>query len=114
VKIILGFISNSSSEAFIISNRGNLKRVENELSEILEVYNRIKGGEHQLSYNEVFRKPSIGENNDVLNLRGYSDNITSKDIINKVIVYSKWDNSIPWAIIAFIEDTYNCRRLHLG
>jgi hypothetical protein len=114
MKIVLGFISNSSSEAFIISNRGNIKRVENELSEILDVYNKIKGGEYQLSYNEVFRKPSIGENEDVHNLRGYSDNITSKDIINKVIVYSKCDNSIPWAIISFIEDAYNCIRIHLG
>ncbi|MFA7101418.1 MAG: hypothetical protein WC196_06820 [Bacilli bacterium] len=114
MKLRIGFVSNSSSEAFICETKKTLDEIEAELREMLELYNKLTGSNH--NFDDVFQYPVLADdsNTDYLNeYRSYYKQ-PKQDLTGKVIIYSASDNTIPWALFELIEEAYNATRIHMG
>ena len=124
MKIRLGFVSNSSSEAFICVTNKDPKVISQELRDLLAVYNRMTGQSYRFS--GVFKEPDKSENIPLGVIQAYvSDHKQNpplftnlkddwNDLRGKIIIESAEDNSIPYALFEIIEEAYNATRLHLG
>ena len=120
MKLRLGFVSNSSSEAFLISGSKTPEEIEKDLHTILAAYNTVTG--RSLAFGSVFESPRYASQGDYAHLADYCGESWIKGELAKaaanpktVIVYSFGDNSIPSGIIEFIEDVYeDVERIHLG
>ena len=125
MKIRIGFVSNSSSEAFICNTDKPLEQIKMELEHLLETYNEMVDIPHP--FDSVFEYPFIGAVSNVAEIVDYI-NYYRKDRsslffypkkgwdipIDKVIIRSKDDNSVPYELFEIIESAYNATRLHLG
>ena len=125
MKIRWGFVSNSSSEAFICNTDKSIEQITKELGHLLEVYNEMTNS-HE-SFGKVFELPFIGNDSNTKDIRDYlsvykkdpSFFVTFhgsawKNPIGKVIICSTGDNSIPYELFDLIESTYDATRIHLG
>lgn len=111
MKIRNGFVSNSSSEAFICNTDLNIKEVKEILQKILNFYNDIFN--ENITFEETFKNPEICTEADLSYLKGWSYKY-NKDDLTKVIIYSETDNSIPYCIFDIIENKFGAWRYHLG
>lgn len=109
MKVRAGFVSNSSSEAFILKTRRNVKRIETELRSIIDLYNTISG--EKLEFDNMFKLPQIADKVDEEYLKSWD---YKTPLIGKTIIYSAEDNAIPWVIVEFVAAVYNADRIHLG
>lgn len=120
MKLRLGFVSNSSSEAFLIAGGKTPAQIEDDLRAMLEVYNTITGC--HLEFDGVFKTPRHPNEGDYSHLATYCSDSWVKGELTRaransktVIIYSSDDNSIPWGIMEFIEGVYDdVDRIHLG
>jgi len=119
MKIRIGFVSNSSSEAFICETDREPEQIETELRWLLMLYNVMTG--HEYAFHAVFDTPiKIDKNTNTDTLRNYLGYYrTSKlqendDLVGKVIIYSHSDNTIPYALFEIIEEAYDATRVHMG
>uniref|UniRef100_A0A6M3IRM5 Uncharacterized protein n=1 Tax=viral metagenome TaxID=1070528 RepID=A0A6M3IRM5_9ZZZZ len=112
-----GFVSNSSSEAFILRTNKSTEQVKEELQGLIAWY-QIASGDLDMSYEEVFQDPRLATLGDLNYLEenwDYKPYATDKnEWLMKIILYSAGDNSIPWGMIGLVEDAYNADRIHLG
>lgn len=125
MKIHNGFISNSSSEAFICNTNKSIEQITKELGRVLEVYNKMTGS-HE-SFGEVFELPFIGNDSNTAHILDYLDSYkkdppffftpretTWENLVGKIIICSARDNSIPGELFDLIENVYDATRVHLG
>ena len=115
MKIRLGFVSNSSSEAFICGTWGDCKYSIEEtikiLQKMLNFYNDLE--EKNLSFETVFETPRMGDKEDEkLLVNGWD--VSEWKIKDKMIIYSQDDNSIPFMLFEMISQKFNAERIHLG
>lgn len=132
MKIKTGFISNSSSEAFICNaeyysgenpTRYTPEQAEEILRKILSSHIEIMTmhcPDYALKdfvpydYDKVFQKPHYITPEDVEEMENWSVKIDKKSIGKDLIIYSIDDNSVPWGIFDIIETKFYARRVHLG
>lgn len=131
MKVRLGFVSNSSSEAFICKTDKTPFQIEVELHLLVEAHNQMN--DFSRKFEDVFRKPFVAKEkeeildsylsyyrkdkkdgmvfdaSDFYDMQDYSE-----DYEGKVIIYSAGDNTIPYSLFEIIEEAYNATRLHLG
>ena len=127
MKIRSGFVSNSSSEAFILSKEHvDVEKIEADLRKLLALHSELTGGgyifeevfqqpkkitdlknEYFYSWIEYDRKPD----RDAWHRQTYSRDDELKD---RIVVYSASDNTIPYPLVEYITSLYNGERLHLG
>jgi len=119
MKIRLGFVSNSSSEAFICPKDMNLDldQVKDILEEMVNAYNSIYGlyGEEErkdLSFDDMFQEPKMIDSKDMKILKDFDYWTTPTK--EQIIIYSMDDNSIPYGIVELIESRFQADRVHLG
>jgi len=114
MKIRTGFVSNSSSEAFICGVWGeckyNIEETISILQKILDFYNDLE--KRDLSFEEVFETPKIATDEDIDLLKGW--NISEKEVKDKLLIYSEGSNSIPNMLFEIITEKFNADRIHLG
>ena len=119
MKIRIGFVSNSSSEAFICPEDMNLslEQVREILMEMVNAYNKIYGMHNneeieEISFDETFDGPKMIDSKDIKLFKDfdYWATPTSK----QMVIYSFEDNSIPYGIMEMIESRFNADRIHLG
>ena len=111
MKIRNGFVSNSSSEAFICNTKLNIKEVKEILQKTLDFYNDIFN--ENITFEETFKDPRLCTEADLSYLKGW-DYHYNKDDLTKIIIYSETDNSIPYCIFYIIEEKFGAWRYHLG
>ena len=118
MKIRNGFVSNSSSEAFIIDPEIGLDNVKKALQKLVDIHPilcALNGDDYHYTsgndgdFNSMFKKPKIAGDHEC---EGWEEYFTVKP--GKIIVYSTEDNSIPGWIMDAIEDIFNADRHHLG
>lgn len=111
MKIRLGFVANSSSEAFIVKTDKSLETIEEELRELISLYN--KHTEQSLCFEGVFGYPIPFTDDDKETIKIYSNFTSWMDEAN-VVIYSASDNTVPLGLMVWIEDIYDGIRVHLG
>ena len=93
MKVRAGFVSNSSSEAFLVNTEHSAEEVKAILEEMLAFYNKIM--DKELSFNEVWDDPRIFSKEDHKCLKCYGhpfgDNPPDESF-SKVLVVSETDN----------------------
>ena len=127
MKIRNGFVSNSSSEAFILSKEyADVEKIEADLRKLLALHSELTGekyifeevfqlpkkitnlkGEYFYSWIEYDRKPD----RDAWNRQTY---LTDDELKDRVVIYSVSDNTIPYPLVEYIESLYDAERIHLG
>jgi len=110
----IGFVSNSSSEAFLCDTGDSLNRIREDLVQMVEFHNAMF--DNKVSFENAFQEPRIFSRTDRENLEcwGYPFDSQSPEIFTKVLIISKKDNSIPYDLFDVIERKYNAVRSHLG
>jgi len=117
MKIRNGFVSNSSSASFVCGKNFSIKDIEdikNTLQDLLKFYNTFFND--NLKFEDVFDNPKKIEPNDLEMLKDY-DQVGDKYIKNindRIIIYSKDDNSIPYSLFDLISQKFNAYHIHLG
>jgi len=84
-------ITNSSSELFKVHTSHSAKFIEGILEDMLKIYNKLDNTSFELK--------------DVLGI---------SESRGDIVIYSVRDNSIPWMIREFIENTLHGDREYLG
>jgi len=121
MKIRNGFVSNSSSEAFICNTKKTPEKITEELKELLRVHNKMTGGND--SFDEVFDDVGLATESDVGYLGNWLDadkeygvysRFHGNDVKGKLIIRSASDNTIPYSLFELIEEAYDAYRIHLG
>ena len=129
MKFRIGFVSNSSSEAFICETNKDIDQIETELRWLVMLYNVMTGHEHE--FLEVFMSPvKVDENTPTNAVRSYLEYYRNDksmyiselhdtenyddNLIGKVIIYSHSDNTVPYSLFEIIEEAYNATRIHMG
>ncbi|MFH1547155.1 MAG: hypothetical protein ABIC57_01580 [bacterium] len=114
MKIRSGFVSNSSSEAFILSTNKNLEKVEQDLRLLLDTHNKITNEDKK--FTDVFDDHiHIIDESDIRYLSNWSNQwkyIGQPE--GKIVVYSAGDNTITWGMMDYICDLFDAERIHLG
>jgi len=111
-----GFVSNSSSCAFIIERDVSVKNVERFLKQILDLHNEAKGGRRRnkafdLKLHDVCSVCNLAKSD----WKYFKDSYGLKLSKNsKVIISSVDDNSIPPVFDELIRTKYGCTRHHFG
>ena len=115
----LDVVTNSSSELFLCDTEKGLEFVEDILKDLLHLYDKANDTHHL--FEDVFkvRYCSQHEYEDMKTYweEHYSyeiNRIKDKNINDVIVIESTDDNSIPYALFDFIEETFNAGRLHLG
>jgi hypothetical protein len=125
MKIRNGFVSNSSSEAFICDSKISLKEAKEILIKMLEFYNEILTGDKRFSiygYNKVFQEPKFLTKEFFEEvLEPYYDSeyslkekISYEEVKDKLIILSVSDNTIPFELFDIIQAKFAAQRIHLG
>jgi hypothetical protein len=127
MKLRVGFVSNSSSEAFICETKKTLDEVEAELRALLDLYGRMYNTPYD--FDSVFGTIKMADESDVEYLREYLGYYTKSPPLfsgladrgdynpkldGKVIIYSASDNTIPYELFDIMCGAYKATRIHLG
>lgn len=118
-------ITNSSSELFIMDSKKSVETVRDFLRDSLDLRNGLVADEDfedgcEYTFDACFGFVEvIDESNvdDILEtLSGFTSGkeYTKKNLMGKIAIRSNGDNSIPWSIQEWIENTFNATRIHLG
>ena len=111
VHSMVDVITNSSTELFVLDTEKSLDWIKDILQEAINLHNKINNTKYK--FEDIFREPYIGSA--VEALKGYEAYYQPR---NKkgVIIEGAGDNSIPFWMMDFIEDTfgYSTERFHLG
>lgn len=107
MKVKLDFVTNSSSSCFII-NSSDEEYVKGKLEEIVKFYSSVC--DTSCDYGGVFAEPLLSDGVEDW-LDGYRHDYDSKD---KVIVYSAYENSVPYIIAQILEECLQAEIYHLG
>ncbi len=111
MKIRAGFVSNSSSEAFICNSGHSIKETKIILQEIITFYNKMFAD--NLDYYDIFEDPKIATKEDIKMLDDYSYTPKPEDYTS-VIIFSAGSNSIPYVMFEIIDKKFESWRVHLG
>jgi len=108
---VVDLITNSSSELFVYSGPKSAAVVEDFIRELIDLNNRFS--DHKVTFEDAFREIYVstetrkrGDSSD----DGYGIETKPGD----VIIESRSDNTIPWALQQAIEDMLGATRYHLG
>ena len=110
MKIRLGFVSNSSSEAFLVGIDIPLSEIKKILEEMVKFHSYLFGA--NFKFEDIFEEPSMCTEEDREMLSDYGAYLPSK--IEHPIIRSKNDNTIPWWMFELIEHKFDAIRYHLG
>ena len=116
---VLDIITNSSSELFIVDDDTTVKTVEEMLKYMVDQWNEmgekgIFGKWHQnLKYEDIMSVRTFSDE-DVVSNHGWEYGYEKKENIGKIIIESESDNSIPSAMMEWIESAFSAKRWHLG
>lgn len=117
MKIRLGYVSNSSSEAFLCDTVLSLQDIKITLTSMLDFYNSIsRENEPPLSFEQVFEEPRVFSVDDYRSLKGieYPFLWVGPEKFTRPLIVSQDDNTIPSALFSLIEVAFNATREHLG
>ncbi len=109
MKVRMGFVSNSSSEAFICRTSKGLRQIETELRVLLEFYNDFL--DHNHKFIEVFDFPRHITPDDSKEFKDYNYRVGRNA---SIVIRSADDNSIPYSLFELIEEAFDADRIHLG
>ena len=123
MKIRAYFVSNSSSDSFIvgsyknisdsipldITNKRILKDIKSKLEVLLEFYNKFYN--QNRSFSDMFDEPFICDKEYLSTLIDFG---YSGKCIGLPVISSASDNSIPYTLQEIIEDKFEAERIHLG
>jgi len=112
MKLRNGFVSNSSSEAFILNTNKSVEEVESNLRLLLDTHNKITGEGRE--FTDVFDDYIHVFCDSDMHLANWSQWKWTKNHEGKIIVYSAGDNTIPWGMMDYICDLFDAERIHLG
>lgn len=111
MKIRTGFVSNSSSEAFVCNSGHSIKETKIILQEIITFYNKMF--EEDLDFYDVFEDPKIVTKEDIDMLKDYGHKAKPEDYTS-VIIYSAGSNSVPYTMFDIIDKKFDSWKVHLG
>ncbi len=111
MKIRAGFVSNSSSEAFICRTEHSVKETREILQKILDYHNDIFSANYK--FENVFKDPKLITKEDTDIFKDFGYNIHPEDY-TKIVIYSVTDNTIPYELFDMIDSKFNAYRIHLG
>jgi hypothetical protein len=112
MKYRLGFVSNSSSEAFICRVDMCPGEIKENLLELLNFYNKFTGGHD--SFEDMFEEPRSATEEDISMLSSYYSG-ADEEVKGKMMIFSASDNTIPYSMFEFIEQKFDViHRIHLG
>ena len=116
MKIRYGFVSNSSSEAFLCQASFSLEETKTILQKMLNLHNEIFKENEKDKFEDVFQEPKFVTMEDLILLDDFSGKggHPSDDEIGKLIIYSEKDNTIPFTLFEIIEYKFEVERWHLG
>lgn len=127
MKIRIGFVSNSSSEAFICGqyNYRDIKKytpeeVEDILRKMLQLYVEVMEMHNpdnyskDYSFEHTFRDIRYITEQDVREMKDWDVEINRENIGKEVIFYSADDNSVPYGLFDLLERKFGTQRVHLG
>ena len=108
---MVDLITNSSTELFVLDTEKSLEIVKNILQDAIYFHNKIHNA--NFTFEDIFQEPYIGSGEEAID--GWSDYYTSR-IEDGIIIQGAEDNSIPYWMFNFIEDTfgYKTEQFHLG
>jgi len=113
MKIRLGFVANSSSEAFICNTKFSLSEVKEKLEKIVETYNSLFNT--NILFDEMFKYPIILDEKDEKTIYIWEQAIGNlKKHYGKIFIESSAhdDNSIPFCLLELIEELFEADRYH--
>ena len=124
MKIRQGFVSNSSSSSFIINYNNECEKkftveiVTEILTDLIKVYNLANKDtlcfENIFDYVAIISDVHIKERIKYESHPYYEDKTDMKKVKNKIVIVGKTDNSIPYPIMEFIENTMDAKHWHWG
>ena len=111
MKIRLGFVSNSSSEAFICRSGYSVEETKAILQKMLTFHNEMF--DSNLDFDDAFEYPRIVTEEDIKLLEDYGNRLDKTDK-ESVFILSKGDNTIPYSMLDMISRKFDAYRTHLG
>ena len=111
MKVRSGFVSNSSSEAFICNSDHSPEETKDILKKMLSFYNEMF--DRKVKFEEAFETPRFVEQEDIDFFKDWGYTL-DEDNFSDVIILSESDNTIPYALFDFISFKFNALRIHLG
>ena len=111
MKIRTGFVSNSSSEAFLCRTECSIKETREILQKMLTFHNDTFG--HSSSFEDTFEDPRIATEQDINMLEDYGYRPTPESYTS-IMICSADDNSVPYELFDLIDSKFNAWRVHLG
>jgi hypothetical protein len=107
---IIDVITNSSSEIFVMEGNKEMDFIRDVLVKLLEATNLAEGRNDKLDDILTIRKATKEDETEHDAVKYYDTEIQEGEIL----IESTSDNTIPWQMQTFIEDTFNAKRTHLG
>jgi len=111
MKIRTGFVSNSSSEAFLCRTEYSIKETREILQKMLTFYNDIF--DCNASFEDTFEDPRLATIEDIEMLKDYGY-ISTPESYTSIMICSISDNTIPYELFEIIDSKFNSWRTHLG
>ena len=112
MKARMAHVSNSSTDSFICRAEYTVYHATQILTEMLDYYNKLFNTE--LKFENVFKNPRLGTEKCYIDHSDFSDCLQREEIIGKLIIQGKEDNSIPYALFELISQKFNANRIHMG
>ena len=107
---MVDIITNSSTELFVVDTDKTMDVVKDILEKAIELHNSVNDTEYK--FEDIFKPLRIDSGHNAIG--GYNNWFTSY-IESGIIIRGIGDNTIPWWMFEFIEDTFGkTERFHLG
>lgn len=117
-------ITNSSTELFVCNTNKSIDTVKEILNDLILKYKIDESDtdydheNYEGNFEDMFNEPFIYTEEiykkDIKGNYGYFWGYEKKENIGNIIIEGKNDNSIPFYLMDLIEDTFDCKRYHLG